>query len=151
MAFHLAVVARSNLWGSLMTTKIVADDRVALFLSDALGVTFSQPFVTMAIEKGGRICAGALLNCFSGGNVNLTAAGTGWTRAFLNELGAYVFCALSCNRMTIVTAQVHVAELACRLGGKREAVMRDHFGRGIDGIVIGILADEYRYWSVAPA
>ncbi|TCP98281.1 hypothetical protein C8J46_105437 [Sphingomonas sp. PP-F2F-A104-K0414] len=134
-----------------MPIKIVADDRVPQFLADALGVTFSQPFVTMGIEKGGRICAGALLNCFNGGNVNLTAAGTGWTRAFLNELGAYVFGALSCNRMTIVTAQVHVAELACRLGGKPEAVMRNHFGRGIDGIVVGILAHEYRYGSGALA
>jgi hypothetical protein len=38
-----------------------------------------------------------------------------------------------------------VVKLAIRLGGVIEGTMRDHFGEGRDGVIVGILAREYRF------
>jgi RimJ/RimL family protein N-acetyltransferase len=56
-----------------------------------------------------------------------------------------VYDQLGCVRAQFTTEQESVARLAERLGGRREGVLRDKFGRGRDGIVIGVLEQEYRF------
>ena len=124
---------------------IVADDRVARFVSDRLGFTLCPPFTTMGIERDGEIIGGVLFNQFEGADVHFTAAGEGWTRGFYQAVGEYVFRTLGCERMTATTASEQVAKLAEKLGGKREGVLRSHFGPGNDAIIVGILRDEYLY------
>jgi hypothetical protein len=124
---------------------IVADDRAARFVSDALGVGFCPPWTAMGIERDGVIVAGALFNVFEGADVHVSVAGKGWTRAFLRAVGVYVFGTLGCGRMTFVTENETVARLAQRLGGQLEGRMRSHFGPGRDAILIGVLRDEWRY------
>jgi RimJ/RimL family protein N-acetyltransferase len=51
--------------------------------------------------------------------------------------------------MTVTTEQEAVATLAERFGGKREGVLRDQFGEGRDGIVLGILRREWKFGKVA--
>lgn len=124
---------------------IVADDRVARFVSDRLGFGLCAPFTAMGIERDGQIVAGVIYNHFEGADVHITAAGKGWTPAFMQAVGAYVFGTLECQRFTVITENEKVAKLACRLGGEVEGRMRNHFGYDRDGILIGVLASEYRY------
>ncbi len=124
---------------------IVADERVARFVCEGLGINLVPPYTVMGIERDGEITAGVVFNCFEGADVHFTAYGKGWTPQFMRAVGQYVFGALGCERMTATTEQSDVVKLACKLGGLVEGCMRNHFGKGRDGIVIGILKDEYRY------
>lgn len=99
----------------------------------------------MGIERGGEIVAGVLFNCFDGPNVHVTVAGGGWTRGFLRAVGDYVFRQLGCARMTFTTEQEAVARLAGRLGALREGLMRDCFGAGRNGILLGVTVDGWRF------
>ncbi len=124
---------------------IVADDRVAKFVSEEVGAALVPPFTAMGIERDGEITAGVVFNCFEGADVHFTAAGKGWTKEFMRAVGDYVFRQLGCLRMTATTEQESVVALACKLGGQIEGRMRNHFGVGRDGVIIGVLAEEYRF------
>jgi hypothetical protein len=124
---------------------IVAGEHVARFVSDRLGFALCPPYYAVGIQKDGRVTGGVLINHFEGADVHATAAGSGWTPGFMKALGQYVFQQLGCSRMTMVTEQPGVAKLACRLGGQIEGTLRSHFGKGRDGTIIGVLADEWRF------
>ena len=124
---------------------IVTDERVAPFVGQRIGAIIYPPFTAMGIEQNGNIIGGAVFNCFTGHDVEVTVAGKGWTRGFFESVGAYVFDQLGCGRITVTTEHEAVARIAERLGGKREGVLRDKFGRGRDGIVLGVLEQEYRF------
>ncbi|MFT8896263.1 MAG: GNAT family protein [Acetobacter sp.] len=121
------------------------DNRVSVFLARELNVLFHRPFVTMGIERDGEIIAGMLFNNFTGHDIHVTIAGTGWTRRFLRAFGRYLFDHLRVERFTGITEKQNVVDIVERIGGQREGVMRNHFGPGRDGIVLGVLKDEYRY------
>lgn len=124
---------------------IVADERVARFVSETLGFPLCPPYTCMGLERGGEIVAGIVFNCFEGYDVHVTAAGKGWTRGFLRAVGDYVFGQLGCLRATATTERPEVVALAEKLGGQVEGRMRNHFGKGRDGVIIGVLADEYHF------
>lgn len=102
----------------------------------------------MGIEQDGTIVAGVIYNHWEGSDIHLTVAGKGWTRAFLQAVGEYVFDTLGCERMTFITEQPDVEQLACRLGGQVEGRMRNHYGAGRDGVIIGVLRCEYKWHKV---
>lgn len=128
---------------------IVTDERVARFVSSELGFGLCPPYSVVGIERDGVIVAGILINFFEGHDCHITVAGTGWTRAFLRLAGEYVFEQLGCTRCTFITQQPHVIALAVRLGGQVEGCLRDHYGEGRDGTIIGLLKRDYRYANVA--
>ena len=125
--------------------RIVTDHRVAKFVGSQVDAIIYPPFTTMGIERNGEIIAGVVFNCYTGHDAHFTAAGHGWTRGFLADFGNYVFAQLKCERTTAITRQTRVESLAARLGGRREGVLRNYFGKGHDAIVIGILKEDYRY------
>lgn len=127
---------------------IVADDRVAKFVSEKLGFGLCPPFTCMGIERNGEIIAGVIMNVFESEDVHISAVGRGWDRAFLEAWGDYTFNTIGCHRATMITESEYVAKLAVRLGGKIEGRLREHFGHGRDAIVVGVLAREYRYAKV---
>lgn len=129
---------------------IVTDERVARFVSERVGSAFCPPFTAMGIERDGEIVAGVIFNQFEGANVHVTIAGTGWTRDFIEAVGQYVFGQLGCLRMTITTRQSAVVSYAERLGAEVEGRMRDHFGEGCDGILLGLLRKDWRFAIVPP-
>jgi RimJ/RimL family protein N-acetyltransferase len=124
---------------------IVSDERVAKFVSDKLGFGLCPPWTAMGIERDGSIVAGVVFNHFEGSDIHFTVAGSCWNRKFFQECGVYAFEALGCGRVTAITEQKKVVELLLKLGGKVEGCLRSHFGHGRDGIIVGILKDEYRY------
>ena len=124
---------------------IVSDERVARFVSERLGVSFCPPFVAMGIERDGAIVGGVLFNQFEGANIHVSVAGSGWTLPFLRAVGAYVFDQLGCLRMTLTTEHEAVADYALRLGGAVEGRMRDYFGEGRDGVIVGVLRKDWKF------
>lgn len=124
---------------------IVTDDRVARFVSDALSVGFVPPYTCMGIERNGEIIGGVILNVFEGADLHISVAGRGWTRSFYRAVGQYVFGQLRCERMTVITEYPDVVRLGERLGGQIEGCLRNHFGRGRDGFIVGLLKDEWKY------
>lgn len=125
---------------------IVTDNRVARFVGERIGSVIYPPFTAIGIERDGEIVAGAVFNCFTGHDVEITVAGTGWTRAFFRAVASYVFDQLGCVRLQLTTESEDTARLAERLGGVREGILRDKFGAGRDGIVLGILRGECRFY-----
>lgn len=99
----------------------------------------------MGIEKDGAVVAGAVFNHFEGLDLHVTIAGRGWTRGFAAAVGAYVYQQLGCERMTAITEQASVVRIAERMGGQIEGLLRNHFGKGRDGFVVGILKDDWKY------
>lgn len=128
-----------------MTIEIVRDARVAEFVGGEIGVIFSPPLSCIGIEKDGEIIGGAVFNNYEGKDIHLSAAGRGWTRGFLAEVGHYVYTVLDCQRMTVITAHPGVVRLAEKLGGQVEGLLRSHFGAGEDAFIVGVLREEYRF------
>jgi RimJ/RimL family protein N-acetyltransferase len=126
-----------------LSRNIVTDERVAKFVSESVGKGFVPPYTCMGIERDGEVIGGVLFNVFEGPDIHVTIAGTGWTRGFFAEVGHYVFDQLKCERMTAITEQVKVVRIGERLGGQVEGLLRNHFGKGRDGFVIGILKEDY--------
>lgn len=124
---------------------IVTDERVARFVGDAVGIGFVPPFTCMGIERDGEIIGGVLFNVFEGPDVHVTVAGKGWSKGFFAEVGHYVFDILKCERMTAITEQPSVVRIAERLGGEIEGCLRNHFGRGRDGFIVGILREDWKF------
>lgn len=124
---------------------IVTDDRVVQFVSAALQARLFPPFTAIGIETDGHIVAGVVFNCFEGADVHATVAGHGWTREFLTAVGEYVFVTLGYERITAQTEQPHIVRFAERLGGQLEGLKRNHFGKGRDAFIVGILAEEYKF------
>ena len=125
--------------------KIVTGPEVADFVGGKLGTIIYPPFTCMGIEKDGEICGGVVMNCYTGTDVHFTVAGSGWSRPFLREWGNYVFNQLGCLRATAITEQDHVIDLATRMGCCVEGILRDQFGEGRNGTILGVLKKDFRF------
>lgn len=124
---------------------IVSDARVPAFAMANLNKRIVPPFTCLGIERKGEVIGAVVFNNYERTDVHVTVAGSGWTRGFLRVVGKYVFGTLGCLRATIVTEQDKVIDLAQRLGGQTEGTLRNHFGPGRHGIVVGILREDYRF------
>ena len=125
--------------------QIVTDDRVARFVAQRCGVIINPPYTLMGIESQGQLIGGVVFNHFTGADIHMTAAGRGWTKGFLADVGSYLFDQLRVRRVTVITEQPKVVRLTERLGGKVEGLMREHFGPGRDAFVMGILKNDWTY------
>lgn len=124
---------------------IVTDERVALFVAGKTGTRIIPPWTAMGIEHDGEVIGGAVFNHFTGPDVHMSAAGRGWTKGYLADVGQYLFGQLGCIRVTVITEQAKVVRQAERLGGKVEGLMRNHFGPDRDAFVVGILSKDWTY------
>ena len=124
---------------------VVGDDRVLAFVSERCGVNFLPPVTCMGIERDGEIIGGVVFNFFESADLHISVAGKGWSKGFLAEVGHYVFDTLQSERMTALTEQPAVVRLAERLGGQVEGLLRNHYGKGRDAFVVGILKEDYRF------
>lgn len=128
-----------------MSREIVTGVEVADFVARTLNVSFCAPYTTLGIKRGDEVVAGIVFNCYTGNDVELTVAGNDLPRAFLRRVGKYVINELGCIRATITTEQDKVVESAERLGGQIEGRKRNHFGEGRDGIMLGILREDWKF------
>lgn len=126
--------------------QIVIGDEAALYVEKCTGCRFWPPFEAIGLKRDGEIIAGAVFNGFNGHSVEMTMAGEklAFTRAYLRRLGDYVFKELNCLRVSFTTHQDHVVDLLHRLGAQTEGRKRNHFGRGKDGIILGLLREDWK-------
>lgn len=126
---------------------IVTDERVARYVSEKLNCSICPPFTAMGIERNGKIVAGTIFSQFEHPDIHVTVAGEpgAFTHNYIRAIGEYVFGMNGCIRMTIVTEQPKVIEIATRLNAQPEGRIRNHFGVGRDGILLGILKDEWPF------
>jgi RimJ/RimL family protein N-acetyltransferase len=124
---------------------IVTDERVAKFIGERVNRTIYPPYTAMGIEQNGEIITGILFSCFTGNDVHMTIAGNFWPRGFLADIGHYAFDQLKCIRMTAITEQPRIVHMAERLGGKVEGLMRNQFGEGRDGYLLGFLKQDWKF------
>jgi hypothetical protein len=124
---------------------IVTDERVARFVGERCGTIICPPYTAMGIERDGKITAGVVFNCFTGNDICVTVAGGPFNRGFVSAVGKYVFDQVGCLRMTLTTEQPKVIEIAQRLGASVEGLKRNHFGKGRDGTILGILREDWNY------
>jgi len=124
---------------------IATDNRVVAFVAKECGVDFIPHWTCMGIERDGEIIGGVVFNVFEGADVHISVAGRGWTAGFLAGVGHYVFDILKCERITALTEQPSVVRLAERLGGQLEGMMRNHFGKGRDAFLVGILKEDWKF------
>lgn len=99
----------------------------------------------MGIERDGEVIGGVIFSGFTGNDVSVTVAGTGFTRGFISAVGEYVFGKLGCLRMSITTEQPHVISIAHRLAAQTEGTKRNHFGKGRDATILGILREDWNF------
>lgn len=126
---------------------IVVDDRVARFVGERCSTILHPPFTAIGRERDGLIVAGAVFNCFTGCDIAVTVAGDrhAFSRGFIRAVGDYVFRQAGCLRLSITTEHPHVISIAHRLAAQTEGTKRNHFGRGRDGIVLGILREDWKF------
>ncbi len=124
----------------------IGDDSVAAFVCDKIGKPIIPPYTCMGmVNDEGEITAGVVFNDYERTDIHVTVAGSGWTRGFIAEVGRYVYSTLGCERITVITEQPSVVQLAQRMGGEIEGVLRNHFGRDRDGYLVGILKEDWRF------
>lgn len=102
------------------------------------------PYTGLGTEIDGVIVNGCVLNVWTGADIHVSLAGKSFTRGFLAVVGHYVYDSLQCERMTCITEQMSIVRYAERLGGQVEGVLRNQFGAGRNGFLVGILKDDWK-------
>jgi hypothetical protein len=120
---------------------------VARYVAQKVGQEFVPPFTAIGVEENGEVVAGGVFNHWTGCDVHLSIASEPGkiTRLFLKTMGEYVRDKLCCERVTFVTESPLVVSMALRLGAEHEGRMRNHFGPGRDGLVLGILKQDWKF------
>lgn len=101
------------------------------------------PYVGLGTEIDGEIVNGVVLNVWTGNDAHVTLAGKKFSKGFLAVVGHYAYQSLGCIRLTAITEQVSIVRYAERLGGEVEGLLRNQFGPGRDGILVGILKEDW--------
>lgn len=126
---------------------IVIGDDVAAFVAIMTGQHLSPPYVAIGrADAEGQIVAGIVFNCWTGRDIELTVAALpgGITRSLLRRAAAYVFHEAGCDRASFTTESQEVVDLALRLGAQTEGRKRHLFGLGRDGVILGILREDWK-------
>jgi hypothetical protein len=124
---------------------IITGDTVAKFVGERCGTIIYPPYTAMGLERNGEVSAGVVFNCYTGNDIEVTVAGGPFNRGFISAVGKYVFEQIGCLRMSITTESPEVIKIAHRLGAQTEGTKRNHFGKGRDGTVLGILREDWNY------
>jgi hypothetical protein len=126
---------------------IVSGENVARYVAGRLETNFYPPFTALGLSKDGAVIAGVVFNCWTGPDVQLSIAAEpgALSRRFLRRVGLYITKELGCIRATIETEQPHVVAMVEKMGGVVEGVKRNLYGEGRDGVVMGVLKEDYRF------
>lgn len=125
---------------------IVLGALVVEFVAAQTGQRFVPPLTAIGREVDGEIVAGIVFNCWTGIDIELSVAARhgGMSRALLRRAARYVFEEAGCSRASFTTESQEVVDLALRLGAQTEGRKRHLFGPGRDGVILGILREDWK-------
>jgi hypothetical protein len=116
---------------------------VADFVYNIFGRKPTPPYVAIGTEIDGVIVNGVIINVWTGFDAHVTIGGTKWTKGLLAVIHHYAYQSLGCVRLTVITEQTSIVRYAERLGGEVEGLLRNQFGPGRDGVLVGILKEDW--------
>lgn len=120
------------------------------WLSDQLGIPFDADFsYPIGFAHHDQLIAVVAFHDYRPPDVHFSVAATSprWaTRANLDALWRYAFEFLKCGRVTAVTnkSNKRARSILERVGFRLEGVMRHQRPNGEDGMLYGILKEEYK-------
>lgn len=123
--------------------RYVRGQKVVDFVYAAFNRRPTPPYVGIGTEIDGEIVNGVVLNIWTGNDAHVTIAGTKWTKGLLAVIHHYAYQSLGCVRLTVITEQTSIVRYAERLGGEVEGLLRNQFGPGRDGVLVGILKEDW--------
>lgn len=113
-----------------------------------------KDYEALGVVKGNRLIGGVIYCEFreiapGEHDIRMHCSGEpGWlTKATLRVLFGYPFCQLGCIRVTGVVARANkrALDLNRRLGFQIEGCIRDGYGTGKDGLLMGMLRRDCRW------
>ena len=126
-----------------MSVRYVRGQGVADFVYNIFGRKPTPPYVAIGTEIDGVIVNGVIINVWTGFDAHVTIGGKKWTKGLLAVIHHYAYQSLGCIRLTVITEQTSIVRYAERLGGEVEGLLRNQFGPGRDGILVGILKEDW--------
>lgn len=126
-----------------MIVRYVRGQGVADFVYNIFGRKPTPPYVAIGTEIDGVIVNGVIINVWTGFDAHVTIGGTKWTKGLLAVIHHYAYQSLGCIRLTVITEQTSIVRYAERLGGEVEGLLRNQFGPGRDGVLVGILKEDW--------
>ena len=126
-----------------MSVRYVRGQGVADFVYNIFGRKPTPPYVAIGTEIDGVIVNGVIINVWTGFDAHVTIGGKKWTKGLLAVIHHYAYQSLGCIRLTVITEQSSIVRYAERLGGEVEGLLRNQFGPGRDGVLVGILKEDW--------
>ena len=126
-----------------MSVRYVRGQGVADFVYNIFGRKPTPPYVAIGTEIDGVIVNGVIINVWTGFDAHVTIGGKKWTKGLLAVIHHYAYQSLGCIRLTVITEQTSIVRYAERLGGEVEGLLRNQFGPGRDGVLVGILKEDW--------
>lgn len=123
--------------------RYVRGQKVVDFVYAAFNRKPVPPYVGLGTEIDGELVNGCVLNIWTGFDAHVTIAGKKWSKGLLAVIHHYAFQNLGCVRLTVITEQTSIVRYAERLGGEVEGLLRNQFGPGRDGVLVGILKEDW--------
>jgi RimJ/RimL family protein N-acetyltransferase len=124
---------------------IVIGERALGYVSAKLDYHPFGPVTAIGIERDGRIVAGAAFAFYTGTDIEITIAAEPryFTRGFMRAMAHYVYQQSGCIRASFMTELPHVVTVLRKAGATIEGVKRNAYGPGRDGVMLGLLREEW--------
>jgi RimJ/RimL family protein N-acetyltransferase len=124
---------------------IVIGERALQYVSDKLDYHPFGPVTAIGIERNGQVVAGAVFGFYTGTDIEITIAAEPryFTRGFMRAMAHYVYQQSGCIRASFMTELPHVVTVLRKAGAAIEGVKRNAYGPGRDGVMLGLLKEEW--------
>jgi RimJ/RimL family protein N-acetyltransferase len=125
---------------------IVIGDRALEYVSHKLNYQPFGPVAAIGVERHGRVMAGAVFAFYTGTDIEITIAAEPryFTRGFMRAMAHYVFEQAGCIRASFMTELPNVVTVLGKAGASIEGVKRDAYGPGRNGVMLGLLKEEWQ-------
>ena len=132
--------------------KVLADDSVAIWAGEQLGVTFQQPYTAFGFVRNNEIKGAVVFNdYYRGGNVGITYVGSrSFGKQQISFMCAFAFNELKASRVTARTRRANkvMRSMLPRFGFQYESTQKKFYGpeKGDDALVFVMYPEDAQRW-----